>query len=139
MTFDEYGMEAEKTLNDNADEVYLSGKLVSEAVEIFQPALKHQYHGKPPLTDDEFDEEIGDALWYLFVMARQRGRDMDNIARKNIEKLRQRHGERYNAAHYQKQDNLPVVRGYDFEPAGNLFRYPVMSAEEAAKQGEQAE
>ena len=35
--------------------------------------------------------------------------------------------------------HLPVVRGYDFEPVDKLFRYPVMSAEEAAKQGEQAE
>ena len=33
--------------------------------------------------------------------------------------------------------HLPVVRGYDFEPVGKLFRYPVLSAEEAAKQGEQ--
>ena len=100
MTFDEYMTEAAKTLNDNADEVYLSGKLVSEAVEIFQPALKHQYHGKPPLTDDEFDEETGDALWYLFLMAYQRGRNINDIARKNIDKLRQRHGTSYNPAHY---------------------------------------
>ena len=35
--------------------------------------------------------------------------------------------------------HLPVVRGYDFEPVGKLFRYPVLSAEDAAKQGEQVE
>ena len=35
--------------------------------------------------------------------------------------------------------HLPLPRGYDFEPVGKLFRYPVLSAEEAAKQGEQAE
>ena len=35
--------------------------------------------------------------------------------------------------------HLSVVRGYDFEPAGQLFRYPVLSAEDAQAQGEQAE
>lgn len=139
MTFLEYQMEAVKTLNANADEVYLAGKLVSEATEILQPALKAKYHGKPALSNDEYDEEIGDALWYLATLAFQRGIDLEFCAERNIAKLRKRHGERYNAAHYQNQDNLPVVRGYDFEPVDKLFRYPVMSTEEAAKQGEQAE
>lgn len=100
MTFLEYQMEAVKTLNVSADEVYLSGKLVSEATEILQPALKAKYHGKPPLSNDEYDEEIGDALWYLAALAFQRGIDLEFCAERNIEKLRQRHGESYNPAHY---------------------------------------
>lgn len=100
MQLDEYMMEAIKTIQPNVDEVYLAGKLVAEATELFQPALKTAYHGKPPLTNEEFDEELGDALWYLLALATYRQRNIHDIMAGNIAKLRSRHGTGYNAKHY---------------------------------------
>ncbi len=100
MTLDEYMMEAIKTIQPNVDEVYLAGKLVAEATELFQPALKTAYHGKTPLTNEEFDEELGDALWYLLALATYRQRNIYDIMEANIAKLRARHGHSYNAKHY---------------------------------------
>ncbi len=99
MNLKQYQDEAEKTLNDSADLVYLSGKLMTEASEIFQPALKHKYHGK---TADlgNIREEIGDCLWYVAALCSLFGWELDEVAQENIAKLRDRHGESYNAAHY---------------------------------------
>lgn len=113
MTFNEYQQEAIKTVQPTADAVYLAGKLTCEAAEIFEPILKWRYHGKT-LNRDEILEEIGDLTWYCAVLADKLGASFDDVLSDNIAKLRQRHGEQYNAAHYQKQDDLPVVRGYDF-------------------------
>lgn len=122
MTFDEYQGEAIRTVQPDADAVYLAGKLTCEAAEIFEPILKWYYHGKP-FDQKGIAEEIGDLLWYCAVLADKFSISFDDIAQANIAKLRQRHGDKYNAAHY----------------TGNSFRYPVLSAEEAAKQGEQVE
>jgi hypothetical protein len=59
MELRQYQDEAEKTLNATADLVYLSGKLMTEASEIFQPALKTAYHGKP-MDIEDISEELGD-------------------------------------------------------------------------------
>jgi NTP pyrophosphatase (non-canonical NTP hydrolase) len=96
----EYQAEAVKTVQDNVDEVYLSGKLMSEGDEIFQPALKHKYHSKRKLTDEEFNKELGDCLWYVAALADSRGLNLDDVARDNIAKLRERHGESYRQEFY---------------------------------------
>jgi NTP pyrophosphatase (non-canonical NTP hydrolase) len=99
MDIRQYQDEAEKTLNDSADLVYLSGKLMSEASEILQPALKHKYHGKP-LDADGIREEVGDCLWYIAALCSLYGWELEEVAAENIAKLRARHGEHYNSAHY---------------------------------------
>ena len=99
MTFDEYQGEAIRTVQPDADAVYLAGKLTCEAAEIFEPILKWNYHGKA-FDQREITEEIGDLLWYCAVLADKFGISFDDIAQANIGKLRHRHGERYNAAHY---------------------------------------
>lgn len=99
MTFDEYQGEAIRTVQPDADAVYLAGKLTCEAAEIFEPILKWFYHRKS-FDQAEISEEIGDLLWYCAVLAYKFSISFDDIAQANIAKLRQRHGERYNAAHY---------------------------------------
>ena len=102
MELKQYQDEAEKTLNANADLVYLSGKLMSEANEIFQPALKNKYHDKP-LDTNNIKEELGDCLWYIAATCSFFGWELETIAAENILKLRERHGEKYNPAHYVAQ------------------------------------
>lgn len=100
MTLDEYQTEAIKTLHPDADVIYLSGKLLCEAAEVAEPLLKLRYHGRPT-SDHEVRDELGDVLWYADALAAQLGMSLEVVAAANVAKLRARHGQRYNAAHYQ--------------------------------------
>lgn len=44
--------------------------------------------------------ELGDTLWYLATLADLMGWSLDDVAAANVIKLRARHGETYNGAHY---------------------------------------
>lgn len=100
MTFDEYQKEAVKTRTPSADERYLSAKLMIEAGELAQHIFKSTYHGKP-LSIDAIKDEMSDCLWYIANLADFYDLNLDAIAAQNVAKLRQRHGDSYNAAHYQ--------------------------------------
>lgn len=100
MTFDEYQNEALKTLQTGADIVYLASKLTIEAAEVAQPVIKWRYHGRAFEVSD-IAEELGDLLWYMATLADAFGMTLEDVAQGNIDKLRKRHGEKYNAAHYQ--------------------------------------
>lgn len=100
MTLDDYQAAAVQTLHPAADIIYLAGKLMCESAEAAEPLLKLRYHGK---TYDEaaLVEELGDVLWYVATLAHALGLTLDEVATGNVAKLRKRHGERYNASHYQ--------------------------------------
>lgn len=55
---------------------------------------KALFHDKP-LDRERLQKELGDVLWYLAVAARELGYDLEDVARVNIAKLRQRHGESF--------------------------------------------
>ena len=99
MTFDEYQAEANKTRQASADAVYLAAKLTIEAAEAAQPIIKEAYHGKRADVAG-IAEELGDVLWYVAELADFYSLSLDSIAAGNIAKLRRRHGEKYNGAHY---------------------------------------
>ncbi len=99
MEFEEYELEALKTRQPNADLLYVLGKIPVEGGEAFQHLLKATYHGKP-LDTDAIIDELGDVLWYLTNAASMLGVSLEAVAKLNIDKLRQRHGETYNPAHY---------------------------------------
>lgn len=99
MTLDEYQAEAVKTLHKGADPIYLAGKLMCEAAEVAEPLLKRHYHGKA-LDRAALMHELGDTLWYLATLADLMGWSLDDVAAANVAKLRARHGEAYNGAHY---------------------------------------
>lgn len=101
MTLDEYQAEAERTVHPDADVVYLAGKLMCESAEVAEPILKLKYHQKPVALDD-LRNELGDVLWYAAVLAAKLGLSLDDVAAGNVAKLRARHGEQYNPAHYRK-------------------------------------
>jgi NTP pyrophosphatase (non-canonical NTP hydrolase) len=101
MTFDEYQQEAIRTRKGSADALYLAVKLPIESGEAAQHVIKEVYHHKR-VDLDALSEELGDALWYIANLANVYGLSVADIAAANIAKLRARHGDSYNAAHYQE-------------------------------------
>ena len=95
----EYQQEAAKTRQPSCDLTYLLGKLQIEAGEAFQIWLKHVYHNKP-MDRAALIDELSDVFWYLANSADLLGVTLSDIASTNIHKLRARHGDSYNAAHY---------------------------------------
>mgnify|MGYP000973218475 FL=1 len=99
MTFDEYQAAALRTANPNLDLVYALAKLCVESGEALQLDCKRHYHGKS-YTREQMIDELGDVQWYLALAAQELDTTLDEIAAANIDKLRARHGDTYNAAHY---------------------------------------
>ncbi len=99
MDFNEYQKQAMKTKQGTADLLYSATKLHCEAGELAQPVIKQQYHGKP-LDVDAMIDESGDILWYLASIAQDLGVTLEEVAQRNIRKLRARHGEQYSPEFY---------------------------------------
>ena len=57
-----------------------------------------RYHGKP--LPPEIIEELGDVLWYAPAVAHDLGVTLDQVAKRNLEKLELRHGDKFRAAFY---------------------------------------
>lgn len=106
-TLDGYQEEALRTLHPDADIIYLAGKLMCEAAEVAEPLLKARYHGKE-IEDNALRDELGDVLWYVATLADALGLTLAEVATANVAKLRARHGQRYNAGHYQGGANGKV-------------------------------
>lgn len=100
MTFDEYQAAALRTASPRLDLWYALAKLTVEAGEALQLQCKEEYHGKVYVRETMM-EELGDCMWHLAIAAHELGTTLDDIAAQNVAKLKQRHGDSYNAAHYQ--------------------------------------
>lgn len=108
---DEYQEESAKTMKEMSKEdadKYCSMQLASETGELSGMIAKHYYHGKV-FDVENCKEELSDILWFISNLARVNGFKMSEIATYNIEKLRKRHGEKYNQSHYTGQ-NDSIVR-----------------------------
>lgn len=103
MTFDQYQAAALRTANPRLDLWYALAKMQIEAGEALQLHCKEEYHGKV-YSREMMVEEIGDVLWHVALAAQELGVTMDAIAAANVAKLRARHGDSYNAAHYTGQE-----------------------------------
>ncbi len=99
VSLNDYQSMAAMTAKPGLDMVYLTGKLTCEAGEASQMALKHVYHNRP-MDYDQLAAELGDALWYIANAARLMGLSLESVAMLNFQKLNERHGLSYNAAHY---------------------------------------
>lgn len=89
-------MKAMEWLEENK---YCAMKLCEEAGEVVQMVAKHAYHDKP-FDKEHLKEELSDILWYVANMGKSNGFTLSEIATFNIEKLKKRHGEKYNPEHY---------------------------------------
>jgi NTP pyrophosphatase (non-canonical NTP hydrolase) len=96
MTLDEYQELAARTLGrDRTHEQQLANAalgLTGEAGEVADVIKKHLFHATP-LDQDALAKELGDCLWYIGAFATELGLSMDDIAQRNIDKLRKRYPE----------------------------------------------
>jgi len=101
MELDEYQQLALRTAGhrENTEQVllYTALGLTGESGEVAEMIKKTFFHHHP-LDREALAKELGDVLWYLAVMADALGKSLDDIARQNIDKLRQRYPEGFSAA-----------------------------------------
>lgn len=96
MEFNQYQEEARKTaiypdMGNNF--VYPTLGLAGEAGEVADKIKKVIRDGGGRISDDKRSElvkELGDVLWYLAALSGELGLKLDDVAAKNIEKLRSR-------------------------------------------------
>lgn len=96
MDFTEYQALAARTLGrDRTHEQQLANAalgLTGEAGEVAEVIKKHLFHATP-LDRDAIVKELGDCLWYIGAFATVLDLSMDDIAQRNIDKLRNRYPE----------------------------------------------
>jgi NTP pyrophosphatase (non-canonical NTP hydrolase) len=96
MTLDEYQELAARTLGrDRTHEQQLANAalgLTGESGEVADIIKKHLFHATP-LDQEALVKELGDCLWYLGAFATVLGLSLDDIAQRNIDKLRRRYPE----------------------------------------------
>lgn len=73
--------------------VYPALGLCGEAGEVAEKIKKIIRDGKGVITGEqrvELEKELGDVLWYIANLGAELGLEMDNIAQKNLDKLKSR-------------------------------------------------
>jgi len=96
MNLDDYQQLAARTLGrDRTHDQQLANAalgLTGEAGEVAEIIKKHLFHATP-LDQEAVVKELGDCLWYIGAFATVLGLSMDDIAQRNIDKLRKRYPE----------------------------------------------
>lgn len=77
--------------------------LAGEAGEVADYIKKGIYQGHL-MKRDRLAEEIGDVLWYCALLADATGVNLDEIAQRNIDKLRKRYPEGFDSARSVNRD-----------------------------------
>jgi NTP pyrophosphatase (non-canonical NTP hydrolase) len=94
MQLSDYQQLAARTLGrDRTDEQQLANAalgLTGEAGEVAEVIKKHLFHATP-LDRDALTKELGDCLWYIAAFATVLDLSLDDIAARNIAKLRARY------------------------------------------------
>ena len=94
MTFDDYQAAAARTANPAlTTEQRLfdaAAGLAEEAGEVLGQVRKHLFQDRA-LDEQELRIELGDVLWCLTMAASTAGLSLEDVARANLEKLRQRY------------------------------------------------
>jgi NTP pyrophosphatase (non-canonical NTP hydrolase) len=95
MRMDEYQEAARRTAvyADRFAVVYPALGLASEAGEVagkVKKALRDRQGDFDPPSVEAIEDELGDVLWYVAILAADLGLSLDAIAIRNVEKLRSR-------------------------------------------------
>lgn len=100
-TFEHYQAEANKTIPEGFNgETMIDNAvygLCGEVGELVDRLKKVKFQGHPQ-DKEHLVYELGDVLWYVSEMASGAGLTLEEVAKKNIEKLRQRYGEKFDSA-----------------------------------------
>ena len=104
MNFNDYQKRAIKTAIYPTDYrmVYPALGLAGESGEVCEKVKKHLRGDDSPNLRKDIEKELGDVLWYVANLASDLGLHLDNIATKNIDKLRDR--QRRNVLHGEGDD-----------------------------------
>lgn len=101
MDLNEYQAQAGKTAPKDMSDIEMLKNavmgLAGETGELIEQVKKHVYQGHD-LVKGEIATELGDVLWYVAYVASSVGLDLSAVAEKNIEKLRKRYGDGFDAA-----------------------------------------
>ena len=96
MTINEYQTEALRTAagmnHPNNDEILLNGVmgLAGESGECVDMMKKHLFQGHE-LDKEHMAKELGDVAWYIALSAYAMGYDLETILQMNVDKLRKRY------------------------------------------------
>jgi len=91
MNLNDYQDLAFETLGPDRNPLMLALGVGGEAGEVMEIIKKGHRPGKE-IDIPHLDEEIGDVLWYLAVLARHYDLNLGDIALHNIDKLEKRYG-----------------------------------------------
>jgi NTP pyrophosphatase (non-canonical NTP hydrolase) len=89
MTLNEYQTETLRTAG-SADRIMTALGLAGETGEYVELVKKWAFHGRE-LSRDEAAAELGDVLWYASVAAHANGLTLEEVATRNVAKLRARY------------------------------------------------
>jgi len=113
-TFAEYQVAAARTATpvvDGQDREHLANfalGLTGEAGEVADAIKKHLFHGKA-LDRDHVAKEIGDVLWYVSMLATTLGFELDELAERNVAKLKARYPDGFSEADSEaRRDEMDV-------------------------------
>lgn len=96
MTINEYQTEALRTAagmnHSNNDDILLNGVmgLAGESGECVDMMKKHLFQGHE-LDKEHIAKELGDVAWYIALSAYAMGYDLETILQMNVDKLRKRY------------------------------------------------
>ena len=99
MTGNEYQQKALRTAGEfHGEELMLNGVMgiCGEGGEACDLLKKHLFQGHD-LDKEHFAKELGDCLWYIAVAAEGAGYKLDDIMSMNIEKLKKRYPDGFEA------------------------------------------
>ncbi len=95
LTLCEYQTLARRTMVEKCRNLDNAGLgLTGESGEVAELIKKHLYQGHE-LNSEQLIEELGDVLWYITLTAEVLGVGLEDIAQKNIEKLKRRYPNGY--------------------------------------------
>ena len=109
MNFQDYQQQAKRTLKCTMTDEQLICNLVfglcGESGEIADYLKKVLFHGHD-LDPDILKKELGDQIWYSFMIAEFFGLDMAEIAQMNIDKLWKRYPNGFNHEDSRKRQDV---------------------------------
>lgn len=109
MNFNEYQKLAQRTSSkkDSAIDKVLNGLmgLNGEAGECIDILKKHFYQGHE-LDKEKLIDELGDVLWYIAETCEGIGVTMEEVAKRNIEKLKKRYPNGFEAERSVNRDEI---------------------------------
>lgn len=99
MTINEYQQLAQRTARRESPSSKIENGILGLCEESGECAdiLKKYYHQGHDFDCDHMAEELGDVLWYAAELAAGLGLTLDEVAARNIAKLRRRYPKRFDA------------------------------------------